>query len=916
MKSKKLPIIIGLICSLLLLFAFIPKGDDPVEKLVAALQKWTDNNPQEKVYLHMDKPYYATGDTIWFKGYVTVGSRHQLSALSGALYVELITEQDSLIKTLKLPITTGMVVGDFPLGDELRAGSYRIRAYTRWMRNAGDEYFFDKTFTVGDPANGNIVTRADYQYKTLNNKQALTALLTYTDNDGRALAEKSVKYQIVINKEVIETKSTKTDALGNLSLTIPNNKNVNLSGAYIRTIIEGSNKESIMRDFPIKASLYQSDVQFFPESGGLVAGVSSRLAFKAVGVDGLGVAIKGKVVDEANNQIAEFEAAHAGMGSFLIRPEAGKSYSAQITFPDGSTKGIVLPKASDDGFVLSVYQPNKDSILVRIGASAKQLAAAPTLSFVGQTNGEVIVASPVKIARASTSIWLEKKLFPTGIAQFTIFNSDGEPLNERVAFIRSNDLMQLSVKSSKNTYKSKEAIKIELAAKDGNGQATLGGNFSVSVIDETRVPMDESGENTIFSHMLLTSDLKGYVEKPNYYFTNNNDEVNKALDNLMLTQGYRRFTWKEIINPTNSKPVFEAEGLGAKISGRVLTLGSKPLPGATVTMLSLRAKIAKSTTSDTDGKFSFDGVFLEDSIKFAIQARTAKNSDHTILVIDTLPRMRISKNKNMPDVTTNVSGTLKTYLENGRKLDDFYEKTGQLDKVQRLKEVRIKAIRAKRTSNIAPQGMYKLPDEESADRVITFGEDDVASYTTLGMALQGRLQGIAIEQGQYGSEFKELGARASGNSSISVYLNGVKVQGAGAVSEILDGGILPEDVAKILVVRTNAAMVNMLGGPSVMILTKLGVTRKQYNPSIVNVTPKGFNKMRDFYLPKYDKPGSEQIPDLRTTVYWNPRIKTDETGQTSFNFFNADGPGTYKVIVEGINAAGEFGRQVYKYTVQ
>ena len=102
----------------------------------------------------------------------------------------------------------------------------------------------------------------------------------------------------------------------------------------------------------------------------------------------------------------------------------------------------------------------------------------------------------------------------------------------------------------------------------------------------------------------------------------------------------------------------------------------------------------------------------------------------------------------------------------------------------------------------------------------------------------------------------------------------------------------------------------------VLILTKLGTSRKQYNPSIANITPKGYNKVRDFYSPKYTPGVNDKAPDLRTTVYWNPYLKTNEQGETSFNFFSADGPGTYKVVVEGIDAAGELGRQVYRYTVQ
>ncbi|RZK77735.1 MAG: hypothetical protein EOO92_12385 [Pedobacter sp.] len=144
--------------------AFIPKADDPLDRLVASLKQWNDNNPQEKVYLHMDKPYYALGDTIWFKGYVTVGSRHHLSALSGSLYIELINEKDSVLRTLKLPVTAGMAMGNFTLEDELKEGNYRIRAYTQWMRNAGDEYFFDRTFLVGKPEYEAIIAKAVYSY--------------------------------------------------------------------------------------------------------------------------------------------------------------------------------------------------------------------------------------------------------------------------------------------------------------------------------------------------------------------------------------------------------------------------------------------------------------------------------------------------------------------------------------------------------------------------------------------------------------------------------------------------------------------------------------------------------------------------------------------------------------------------------
>jgi hypothetical protein len=145
MKPKKLFAGIIAVLSVAAIFAFVRADDDPIKKIVTQLSKWTDDNPQEKVYLHLDKPYYAAGEDIWFKGYVTIGVKHQLSALSSVLNVELIDGRDSIKRAIKLPVQNGVTWGEFALPDSLEAGNYRIRAYTNYMRNAGDDYFFDKT---------------------------------------------------------------------------------------------------------------------------------------------------------------------------------------------------------------------------------------------------------------------------------------------------------------------------------------------------------------------------------------------------------------------------------------------------------------------------------------------------------------------------------------------------------------------------------------------------------------------------------------------------------------------------------------------------------------------------------------------------------------------------------------------------
>jgi hypothetical protein len=183
--------------------AFIKPDDELVTKIIAQLDKWRAEHPQEKVYLHFDKPSYAIGEDIWFKAYVTIGSEHKLSAYSETLNVDLIDDKDSVKRSLKLPLTAGLTVGDFALSDTMAEGNYRIRAYTNWMRNEGEAYFFDRTITVVNSISNRVFTKTAYIYSTLNGKQKVTAVITYTDLNGIAYVNKPVNYEVEINGKSI-----------------------------------------------------------------------------------------------------------------------------------------------------------------------------------------------------------------------------------------------------------------------------------------------------------------------------------------------------------------------------------------------------------------------------------------------------------------------------------------------------------------------------------------------------------------------------------------------------------------------------------------------------------------------------------------------------------------------------------------
>ena len=133
---------------LLSLQVVFAQKDSLVNRNIKALENYSAAHPIEKVHLHLDRQLYFPGDTIWFKAYVITGSEHQLSALSRILYAELIGPKDSVFKRLTLGLDTGVAAGDFGLLYNITPGSYHIRAYTNWMRNAGPEYFYDQAVTV------------------------------------------------------------------------------------------------------------------------------------------------------------------------------------------------------------------------------------------------------------------------------------------------------------------------------------------------------------------------------------------------------------------------------------------------------------------------------------------------------------------------------------------------------------------------------------------------------------------------------------------------------------------------------------------------------------------------------------------------------------------------------------------------
>src|SRR5690554_4811320 len=203
-----------------LISPLITLGQGALDKVIAPLEEWADNHPQEKVYVHLDKPYYIAGDTIWLKAYTVVGSQHMLSALSGALYLDLINESDSLITAIKLPLISGMAKGNIDLPDDLDQGNYRIRSYTQWMRNAGPDYFYDQSFVIGSILKRVVEPKVSFNYETDKGKVNVNTTLSFLNADSKPLVGNQVNYRVQTSTDLLQSGKAKTDNSGNINISL------------------------------------------------------------------------------------------------------------------------------------------------------------------------------------------------------------------------------------------------------------------------------------------------------------------------------------------------------------------------------------------------------------------------------------------------------------------------------------------------------------------------------------------------------------------------------------------------------------------------------------------------------------------------------------------------------------------------
>jgi hypothetical protein len=785
-------------------------SSDPIEKIRATFQLWLLKMPEEKVHLHLDRDVYGAGEMLWLKAYLTAGPFHQPSTLSHTLNVELMNSEMQLIKREVLYSADGFTSGYLQLPDTLPSGSYVVTAYTNWMRNLGEEYFFQREIQV-------------YNEETHN-----TNTTTYSDS---------------------------------------------------------------------------LDIQFFPEGGQLVEGLFSKVAYKVIGADGLGRQVHGKLM-KGETEIFSFSSNSLGMGILPLQPETGVVYTAIIK---DHVQDFMLPAALPSGLVMAVTN-DRETDFIQVKLVSKNVSY-DEIYLIAQSRGLVCASAKVDMGKNAAVVRLPRQEFPSGIAQLTLVDDTGLPLAERLVYIDQDDQLRLSIQASKEIYQPREEVKLEIEAltKDGS---PVQGNFSLRVVDSNAVDQMQPFAS-LRTHLLLTSELKGYVENPEYYFDPNNTDRWKALDYLMLTQGWRKYSIQEAILGQLPEPVFDMEK-GLNIRGQVVEKQSrKAINNGTVSFLSLNPVVVSVTEHlDKDGKFELRDLFFLDSSEVLLEVNSGSNRKPLEILIDKEENAALQK-KLMPTFHR-FKPTHETFMDQARIRSAIEKAFALEDGELLLDKVEVTA--------------KKISESYSGPKI--YGEGTVKLQVAGNTALENLIHPLDVIQGRI------AGVQVVGSGANKT----VAIQGIGSLNSSSRPLIMVDDIPvpfeslyslpvmeieQVTVWKgADTAIFGARGANGAIgFYTKRGKTVSAVTkPEQGNRLPKGirgYQMSRSYYSPKYNP---EQLPnpkpDHRLTLHWEPMIETDASGKASVKFFNHDLESSILIELVGLSDEGLSGSVLFQYQIK
>jgi hypothetical protein len=781
------------------LICLAAEGQDPfLNKISSSLSQYEANERDEKIYLQTDKSFYISGEICWFKSYIVDASLHKPISLSKVAYVEILNHDAKPILQGKISLQNGTGSGSFFLPLYLPSGSYKIRAYTNWMKNFGPEYFFEKNITVVNTLKG-----------------------------GR-------------------------DSL------------LQKPGAF--------------------------DIRFFPEGGNLVDGIPSVVGFKAVDENGKGVNVEGDIVDQDKKTITHFQSQLFGMGRFNITASAASQYKAYIRVGQNQLTVINFPAVVPKGYVLKVSADSGNQL--NISAFSNYEGDTRPLYLLIHTRGIVKIAQPLTLVNGKASLTIQKTALGEGISSVTLFNANQQPVCERLVF-RMPASLEISAQSEMEEYAARNKITTNIRINSGSSDSvTTSLGISVYKVDSLQY---EEGPD-IRCYFYLGSDIRGAIEHPEYYFNQQGGIAETGLDNLMLTQGWRRFKWEDVIESRQPEYEYIPEWAGHQVNGRITDrISGGPLENQSVYLAGPAIKSQLSgCISNNKGQLLFDFPHLQGSNVLVMESENRVDSNYRLDISNPFSE-KFSGN---PFPVFRLNQHLKDEMQ-------FYSISTQVQNVYLLENL----IKFKTPLYKDSTSFYGEPDRK-------FFLDDYTRFNSMEEVVREYVSGLSVRKRKGHFYFRMM------NDQLKIFfdqdplivLDGVPIFNADEVM-----AVDPLRIKKIEVVNRKYFLGSLVAsGIFALYSYNNDMAGIQMNSKALILEYEGLQLQREFYSPKYElsNPGSKRIPDFRNVLIWEPDILIGKSGEAHISFYSSDRKGKYMGIVEGINQNGVAGSTRFYFEVQ
>lgn len=632
------------------------------------------------------------------------------------------------------------------------------------------------------------------------------------------------------------------------------------------------------------------DLQFFPEGGNLVSELQSKVAFRITDSSGKGINCSGTIIDQNNDTIVRFSTAKFGIGNFIFTPLKNMQYKAFVKTESGNMITQDLPKDISTGFVLNISDntsQNSVNINVHTNTSDKQAY------LVVHCRQQVLVDQLVYFANGRANIEVDKSKLGNGISTITLFNNLNEPVCERLYFKKPPKPLLINAAADGQQYSTRKKVTIHVAAKDGDiAAATSEMSMAVFLTDSFAVKQPD-----FYNYLWLSSELAGIIESPEYYFSDSSKEVSEATDNLMLTHGWRRFSWQEVL--AGKKPVlkFLPELEGHIVNAKMVSKFNNN-PGANIiSFLSVPGPLFQlyAAKSTADGSVSFN---TRDFTGTRLVVGQPNETEKDSFRLDFVSPFSESFSSVKPPLFIMSKNTSSTLLR--RSINMQVQNVYSLDKLNVFQTLLPDTV-----------NFYGKADAK-------YMLDDYVRFPTMEEVLREYVREIDVRKKGGNFRLISIVRDADGNYEIKepvVLLDGVPQFDNGNKISHFD----PLKVRKLEVVQSKY----FLGPASFDGIASFSTYNGDLEGFRVDTASTVIDYdapqiKREFYSPKYEttQEAASRLPDFRNLLYWSPEVITDATGNKEISFYTSDQTGKYAIVLQGISKQGNAGSKTFTIDVK